>query len=79
MSFSLGGLLYEAMTGQAPFIGPTVVDTLRKIMDEDPIAPRRLQSSIPRDLETICLKCLQKTPDHRYPSALQWRRTWSDS
>src|SRR4029078_5296958 len=67
--YGLGGLLYEALTGQAPFIGAGVPEKLRKTTEEEPIPARRLQPSIPRDLETICLCCLQKSPDDRYQSA----------
>lgn len=67
--YGLGTLLYEAMTGRAPFVAPGVVETLDKIRNEEPLPPRRLQKNIPRDLETICLKCLQKDPVKRYHSA----------
>lgn len=67
--YSLGTILYECLTGQAPFVAASVIDTLHKIRTDDPISPRRLQPAIPRDLETICLHCLQKEPIRRYASA----------
>lgn len=68
--YSLGTLLYECLTGQAPFVASSVVETMQRIRTEEPISPRRLQRGIPRDLETICLHCLQKSPQRRYRSAL---------
>lgn len=68
--YALGTLLYECLTGKAPFVATSVVDTLQMIRTDDPVSPRRLQSSIPRDLATICLHCLEKEPGRRYPSAL---------
>ena len=67
--YALGTLLYECLTGQVPFVTASVVTTLEKIRDEVPLAPRRLQRTIPRDLETICLTCLHKQPGRRYASA----------
>jgi serine/threonine protein kinase/tetratricopeptide (TPR) repeat protein len=66
---ALGMLLYECLTGRAPFVAASVVETLEKIRSEEPLAPRRLQPSTPRDLETICLHCLQKEPARRYATA----------
>jgi serine/threonine protein kinase/tetratricopeptide (TPR) repeat protein len=68
--YSLGVLLYEAITGQPPFRGATVLETLEQVRSREPVPPRRLQSAVPRDLETICLKALAKDPARRYPSAL---------
>jgi serine/threonine protein kinase/lipoprotein NlpI len=67
--YALGTLLYECLTGQVPFMAASVVTTMEKIRNETPVSPRRHQSTIPRDLATICLKCLQKEPGRRYPSA----------
>lgn len=67
--YSLGVLLYECLTGQAPFVASSVIETLKKIASDEPQSPRRLQPSIPRDLATICLNCLQKNPLRRYQSA----------
>jgi WD40 repeat protein/serine/threonine protein kinase len=67
--YGLGTILYEMLTGRAPFVADNALETLRQVRSEDPIAPRKLRSQLPRDLETICLKCLEKEPSHRYKSA----------
>jgi WD40 repeat protein len=67
--YSLGVILYKMLTGRVPLQGPTTLDTLILMRTEDPVPPRRLQPRITRDLETICLKCLEKKPAHRYASA----------
>ncbi len=67
--YALGVILYELTTGRVPFRAPTITATLQLVVASDPIPLRRLQPGIPRDLETICLKCLEKEPARRYPTA----------
>ncbi|MBI1831524.1 MAG: protein kinase [Planctomycetes bacterium] len=67
--YALGAILYEMLTGRPPFLGETPLDVISQVVDVDPVPPGRLQPKTPADLETICLKCLQKDPAHRYASA----------
>ncbi|MEY4947724.1 MAG: hypothetical protein RIR22_2425, partial [Planctomycetota bacterium] len=67
--YALGVLLYEMLVGRPPFMGATAMETLRQVCYKDPIAPSTLRSGIPKDLETICLKCLSKQPNKRYETA----------
>lgn len=68
-TYSLGSILYEMLTGRKPFQSDSPMTTLLMVQEKDAAMPRSLVPSIPRDLETICMKCLEKSPNARYPSA----------
>ena len=67
--YGLGAILYELLAGRAPFRAPTVMETVVQVLERDPAPPREIRPEIPRELESVCLKCLEKVPKDRYPSA----------
>lgn len=67
--YGLGAILYELLAGRAPFRAPTIMETVVQVLERDPAPPREIRPEIPRELESICLKCLEKAPRDRYTNA----------
>lgn len=67
--YALGVILYELLVGRPPFRGETRLQTIRAVVEDEPVPPRRRRPAIPPDLEAVCLKCLEKSPARRYETA----------
>src|SRR5262249_32805335 len=67
--YALGSILYEMLTGRPPFDAASPAETITQLLHDEPMSPSRLRPRLPRDLVTICLKCLEKSPRRRYASA----------
>jgi eukaryotic-like serine/threonine-protein kinase len=70
--YSLGATLYHLITGRPPFVGESPAQILRQVVESDPVMPRLLNPALPRDLETICMKCVAKEPERRFASAMEF-------
>ena len=68
--YALGAILYEMLTGRPPFDAASPAETVAQVLHDDPVPPSRLRPRLPRDLVTICMKCLDKAPGRRYGTAL---------
>ena len=66
--YSIGAILYEVITGRPPFLGAGIMEIINQVLNAEPVSLRVLQSDTPKDLDTICLKCLEKNPDARLPN-----------
>jgi hypothetical protein len=67
--YAQGAMLYHAVSGRPPFVGESMAETVQRVLSTEPVPPRVLIPSVPADLDTVCLKCLEKEPSKRYPTA----------